>query len=73
MIVYRTHQVAPLGLLQIAAIVVTVLFFVGTVAAGALSSIGKPMPAAILTMHQIIPFLTVLSTAATLYLLLSRK
>jgi hypothetical protein len=30
------------------------------------------MPAAVLTMHQVAPFLTVLSTAATLYLVLSR-
>jgi len=69
-IVYKTHQVAPIGLIQIAAIVVTVLLFVGTVAAGALLSIDKPMPAVVLKLHQIIPVLTVLSTAGTLYLLL---
>jgi hypothetical protein len=69
-IVYQTHQVAPLGLLQIAAIVVTVLFFVGTVAAGALLSIDKPMPGVVLKLHQFLPVLTLLSTASTLYLLL---
>lgn len=69
-IVYQTHRVAPLGLIEIAAIVVTVLFFVGTVAAGALLSIDKSMPAIVLKLHQILPVLTVLSTAATLYLLL---
>ena len=69
-IVYQAHQVAPLGLLEIAAIVVTVLCFVGTVAAGGLLSIDKPMPAIVLKLHQVIPVLTVLSTAGTLYLLL---
>jgi hypothetical protein len=69
-IVYQTHQATPLGLLKITAIVVTVLLFFGTVAAGALLSIGKPMPAVVLKLHQIIPVLTVLSTAGTLYLLL---
>lgn len=73
MTVYRIHQVAPLSTVEITAIVVTILFFAGNVTAGGLLSTGKPMPAAILTMHQITPFLTVLSTAATLYLLLGRK
>jgi hypothetical protein len=72
-IVYQTHQLAPLGLLEIAAIVVTVLFFVGTVAAGALLSIDKPMPGVVLRLHQVLPVLTVLSTAGTLYLLLRGK
>lgn len=72
-IVYQTHQAAPLGLLQIAAIVVTVLLFVGTVAAGALLSIDKQVPAIVLRLHQVLPVLTVLSTAGTLYLLLSGK
>jgi hypothetical protein len=71
--VYRIHQVAPLGPVEITAIVVTVLFFAGTVTAGGLLSIDRPMPAAILTLHQITPYLTVLSTAVTLYLLLSHK
>jgi hypothetical protein len=71
--VYQTHQVAPLGLLEVAAIVVTVLFFVATVTAGGLLSIDKPMPAAISMMHKLFPYFTVLSTAVTLYLLLSRR
>ena len=73
MTVYRIHQVAPLSPVEITAIVVTVLFFAGDVATGGLLSTDKPMPAVILKLHQITPFLTVLSTAVTLYLLLSRK
>lgn len=71
--VYQIHRVAPLGPAEIAAIVVTVLFFAGTVAAGGLLSIDKPMPAAISMMHKLLPYVAVLSTAVTLYLLLNRK
>lgn len=73
MTVYQIHQVAPLSPVEITAIVVTVLFFAGTVTAGGLLSIDKPMPAAISMMHKLFPYLTVLSTATTLYLLVSRK
>ncbi|UCH63945.1 MAG: hypothetical protein JSU77_05770 [Fidelibacterota bacterium] len=71
--VSRIHQVAPLSPVEITAIAVTVLFFAGNAATGGLSSIDKPMPAAVLTMHHILPYLTVLSTAVTLYLLVNRK
>jgi hypothetical protein len=70
--VYRIHQAAPLSPVEMAASVVTVLFFAATIVAGGLLSIGTPMPAAVLTMHQIMPFLTVISTAVTLSLVLSR-
>ncbi len=71
-IVYQSHQAIPLGLTEIAAIVVTVLIFVGIVAAGGLLSIARPMPTVVLRIHQIAPFLAVLAAAGTLYLLLSR-
>jgi hypothetical protein len=73
MTIYRMNQVAKLSAVELIAVVVTGLFFLGAVISGGLLSTGKPMPAAILRIHQITPFLTVLSTAATLYLLLSRK
>jgi hypothetical protein len=72
-VIYRINQVAPLRTIELAAGVVTGLFFLDAVVSGGLLSIGKPMPAVILTMHRITPFLTVLSAAVTLYLLLSRK
>lgn len=71
--VYRGHQVTPLGLVEIVAVAVTVLFFIGTVAAGGLLSIDKPMPALVSRMHLVVPFLTVLSTGWTLYLLLAAR
>jgi hypothetical protein len=70
--IYRINQVAELSAMGLTAGVVTGLFFLGTIIAGGLLSTGKPTPAAILTMHQITPFLTVFSTAVTLYLVLSR-
>ncbi len=66
---YRVNQAAALGATELIAAVVTGLFFLGTVVFGGLLSTGKPMPAAILRMHQILPFLAVLSTAVMLYLL----
>jgi hypothetical protein len=49
------------------------LFFVGTVAAGALLSIDKPIPGVVLRLHQVLPVLTLPSTAGTLYPLLRGK
>lgn len=72
-IVYQAHQAAPLGTLEIASVVVTVLFFTATVAAGGLLSVEKPMPGLVLSLHQILPVLALLSTAGTLYLLLSAR
>ena len=72
-IVYQTNQSASLGAVQIAAIVVTVLLFVATVAAGGVLSVVEEVPAVALRLHQIVPILAVLSTAGTLYLLLSGR
>jgi heme A synthase len=59
---YRTNQAGQLGTTEIIAGAVTGLLFLGTIVTGGLLSIGKPLPAAVLTLHQITPFLTVLST-----------
>jgi hypothetical protein len=69
--IYKTSQVATLGATGLFAGVVTGLLFLGTGIAGGLLSTDKPVPAAISWMHRITPFLTVLSTAVTQYLLLS--
>lgn len=70
--IYQVNQAAALNAIELTAGVVTGLAFLGAVISGGLLSTGKPMPATILRMHQITPFLTVVSTAATLYLLLDR-
>ena len=68
--VYQRNRMAPLNEVEWIAIGVTGLCFVGTVASGSFLGSDKPMPVAVLRVHQIVPVLTVLSTAATLYLVL---
>jgi hypothetical protein len=67
--VYRVHQATPLGLAQIAAIVVTVLLFAINVATGSLLSTNKAMPEMVTTINKAVPYLTVISTAVVIYLL----
>jgi hypothetical protein len=69
----QMHKVSPLGAIHIAAIVVTALFFIATIVAGGLVSVEKPMPAIVGTVHKFFPYLTTLSTAATLSLTLGLK
>jgi len=73
MTLYRTNRVAPLGAPELLAGVMTGLFAVGLFATGALSSIDRSMPAVVATLHHIMPYLAVLSTAATIYLLSGRS
>ena len=70
--IYQRNQVVPLSASEWIAIVVTGLCFLGTVASGGFLSSDKEMPVAVLRVHQIVPVLATLSTAATLYLLLGR-
>ena len=67
--IHQVNQAAKPGAIELIAGVVTGLFFLSAIISGGLLSTDKPMPAAILTIHRITPFLTVLSTAVTLYLL----
>jgi len=69
--VYRTHQVFPLGPAQMIAVGAAAVCFIATIVTGGLTSIGKPMPAVISTIHRLLPYATVLSTASVLYLLLA--
>lgn len=71
--VYRIHQAAPLNPLQLGISVLTLLFFIALFATGGLLSTTKTMPAVVLKIHQIMHFLVVLSTSATLYLVMFRK
>jgi branched-subunit amino acid transport protein AzlD len=64
---YRANQVNPLSTTELAAIAVTAVLFLGTIATGGLLSIGKEMPEAVLRLHQITPYLTVLSTVWLLW------
>ena len=77
--VHLAHQAAPLEAVQWTSIGVTALLFILTVAAGGLLSIldagnlqSMPQPArtAITWVHKISPYVILVSTALTLYLLL---
>jgi hypothetical protein len=68
---YQTNQVSALSGMETVAVLVSGLLFLGTVIAGGVLSIGKEVPGAVLRLHQIGPVLAVLSTATTLYFLLS--
>ncbi len=65
--VYRTHQAGQLSTFELIASGVTGILFLGTIITGGLLSIDKQMPAAVLTMHQITPYLTALSTVWLLW------
>ena len=68
--IYQRNRALPLNTVEWIAIVVTGLCFLGTVASGGLLSTDKPAPVALLRVHQVVPVLTLLSSAVTLYLLL---
>ena len=54
---------------QLIVIVATIVFFVLAIATGGLLSTDKPMPAIATIVHKVAPFLSVVSTALTFYLL----
>ena len=66
--IYKAHQVTPLGPVQITAIAIISLCFLVMMITGGLLSIDKTMPESVHKLHQITPYLTVLSTAVGLYL-----
>jgi hypothetical protein len=68
--VYQLDSQAGMSTLEIGSVAVTVLLFVLTIATGGLLSIGKPARPAVLTVHRVAPFLTVVSTAVTVYLMI---
>jgi len=77
--VYLTHQASPLSPTQWTAIVVTVLLFVLTVAAGGLLSVldagglqnmGAVRQRIIELVHKVSPYVIVVATVVTMYLLL---
>jgi hypothetical protein len=67
--VYRVHQATPLSTVQIAAVVITVLLFVVNVATGSLLSTNKAMPEAVALINKWFPYLTLVATGVTIYLL----
>ncbi len=71
--VYQIHQLTPLNPLQLGSSVLTLLFFIILFATGGMLSTTKTMPVLVLRIHQIMPFLVVLSTSVALYLVLVQR
>ena len=80
--VARMHKANPLHSLEIVAVVITVLIFALLIAAGALLSIqaeggltsaSQRLLTTLSLVHKIFPYLAVVSTGVTLYLLFYRK
>jgi hypothetical protein len=80
--VYQVHKISSFSPVETLSIGVTVLIFIILVAAGGLLSIqaasdlentSKSMVNVITAIHRVLPYLAVLSTAGTLYLLLFYK
>ena len=69
MTVYRVYKTASINQMGIIATVVTVLFFIGLVATGSLLSTNNTMPGFVTVIHRVFPYLTVLSTGVTLFLI----
>ena len=66
------HKTAGLGLaVELTAVVITGLLFLSLLVTGGLLSIYKQAPAVIETIHHAVPYLAVISSAATFYLLAS--
>lgn len=68
--IHRINEAAKLNTAEFTACVVTGLLFLVAIISGGLVSLDRPMPLALLTLHHLLPYLVVFSTAVTLYLLL---
>jgi hypothetical protein len=66
----KLSRVSPFSPLQISAIVLTAVCFSGTAATGVLLSFKKDWPVLVHVLHHVTPYLTLISTAALLYLLI---
>lgn len=66
----RANSSTPLGGRPVAALTLTVACFLIMLATGGLLSVDKAMPAIANRIHQILPYLTVVSAGITVYLTL---
>lgn len=72
--VYNLYKALDLRtFIQLAVFVFTGLLFLALIITGALLSRNSPLPAAILRVHQVAPLLALVSSAISIYLLVSNK
>ncbi|MFN2146728.1 MAG: hypothetical protein ACK2T7_15365 [Anaerolineales bacterium] len=65
--IYRRHQVEPLDSGQLAWIIATAAIAMVTIVIGGLQDTDLNLPAALKFTHKVFPYLTVISTAASVY------
>ena len=65
----QLNQATKLNATELTISVVTGLLFLGAIISGGLVSIDKPMPAVVPVLHRLLPYLVVLATGLTLYLI----
>lgn len=66
--VYGVHRVTPFTPGQVLLLVLTGVCFLALFISGALVSLDKVMPVIVLRLHQVSPYLALLSTSVSLYL-----
>ncbi len=71
--IYQLNLTTPLSPLEWVPCGIAALFFIATIVFGGLVSVDKPWPAITSLAHKLLPYLTLLSTAFSLYLLLRQK
>jgi heme A synthase len=71
--VIKIHRATPLNSFEIGLSLAALLFFLVMVATGGLLSTAKTMPVFVHKIHQIMPYVVILTTSITLYQLLIRK
>jgi hypothetical protein len=71
--VYKVDRITPLSGPQLATCLIAGLFCLATIVTGGLVTTPKAMPGVVSLSHKLLPYLTVLSTAVSLYLLLRRR
>jgi heme A synthase len=65
--IIHIHRLTPLSPLEMSACVVCGVFFVALIATGGIISAMKSAPEVVHKIHQILPYLVILSTGITLY------
>lgn len=70
---YKVHQQTPLNPTQMLVSFLAAVCFVTTIITGGLLSIDKALPSAILKLHHMLPYLTLISTGIVLYLVFVRS
>jgi hypothetical protein len=69
--IYRMNQAIGLGMVEQTLSIIGGALFLSAVITGGLVSVEKQMPSWVQLLHKLSPYLTVLTTAAALYLMVS--